>query len=40
MKMFPKVLNTHLYINQNETKQEIFKKFTHHMTHHLIQHAH
>jgi hypothetical protein len=40
MKIFSKVLNTHLYINQNETKQEVLKKITYHMTHHLIQHAH
>ncbi len=40
MKVFSKVLNIHLYTNQNKTKQEFFKNLTHHMTHHLNQHAH
>jgi hypothetical protein len=40
MKVFPNVTNTHLYINKKETKQKIFQKSTHHMTPHVIQHAH
>jgi hypothetical protein len=39
MKVVPKVTNTHLYTNQKEIKQEIFLKFIHHITPHVISHA-
>jgi hypothetical protein len=38
--MFPKVSNMHLYIKQNEIKQENSQKFTFHMVSYVIQHAH
>lgn len=39
MNVFLKVSNTHLYIKQNEIKQEFFLKITYYIVCNMIEHA-